>query len=54
MTSFQPTEAGRVGGQEMHALGNHVVGQDQVADHRRVVVQPARGRMGGDATAAGR
>jgi len=39
---------GRIGAEEMDALGNHVVGQHQVAEHCGIVVQTARGRVGGD------
>src|SRR3546814_17017183 len=40
-------------GKEMDALDDHVVGQDEIAQHRRIVGQPARGGIGRDRAQAG-
>ena len=32
----------------MHAFDDHVVREDKIAEHRRIVGQPTRGRLGRD------
>ena len=45
-TSFHADAVGGIAGQEMHALGDGVVGDDQPLEQRRVVHQPARRGVG--------
>jgi len=49
-----PRDIGRrIGGQIVDALDDHVMRQHQIAEHRRIVHQPTRGGMGGEATETG-